>query len=224
MSFLLFGKGTVSYTTFFSILGKNTEHQKFCNDRNCTGEAFHGCYARKFGKINIMFQRLDLVRKNQKLIFLIITLDTSNFPVLLKNLVNSLSEFFSHLYSVASPYLQFHYFNSPFKQKFSCKYVFQMRLVDLSKTDEQMVLSVSCTLMIMLANWSQKTLPGLGILTIMEQHDAKFSQGAFGSNCEKWEFQQRSSASVSTYNGSPICGNLLACVLLISVLQRPSCK
>lgn len=79
---------------------------------------------------------------------------TSHCPVLLEKILSSLSEFLSHLYSVTPLYLEFHYFNSPFKQKFNCKYIFQMHLVDLSKTHEQLVLSVSYTLMIKPANQS----------------------------------------------------------------------
>lgn len=93
-------------------------------------------------------------------------LDTNYFPVLLKKLLRSLSEFLSHLYSVALPYLQFHYFNSPFNQKFNCKYIFQMHLVDLSKTHEQLVLSVNYTLMIKPASKSQKMIPGQGSQTL----------------------------------------------------------
>lgn len=107
-------------------------------------------------------------------------LDTSHFSVLLKKLLRSLSEFLSHLYSVAPPYLEFHYFNSPFKQKFNCKYIFQMHLVDLFKTHEQLVLSVSYTLMVKPANQSQKIIPGQGISNIMGQgltvRNGKFSK------------------------------------------------
>lgn len=122
---------------------------------------------------------------------------TSHCPVLLEKILSSLSEFLSHLYSVTSLYLEFHYFNSPFKQKFNCKYIFQMHLVDLSKTHEQLVLSVSYTLMIKPVDQSQKMIPGQGISTIVGQGHAKSFQRVFMSHCQKREFQLKNHASGS---------------------------